>query len=179
MSEAPATGLPERLPVRSCGNCTLCCKVYPVPAIDNKPANVWCKHCSPGRGCGIWEARPQFCQDFHCHWINEKSFGEEWKPSIAKFVMNNEGENRFAIICDPGHPTAWSRDPYGSELRKIAAKLLTQGRYMMVYAGPMKHIVLPDQDVSVGKINDNRLFSIRKRRLNGVDLYSVEFGDAP
>ena len=163
---------------RSCGDCTLCCKVYPVPAVDNKPANVWCKHCTPGKGCGIWAVRPQFCKDFHCHWIHEHSLGEEWKPSIAKFVMNNEAVDRFAVICDPGHPTAWSRAPYGSQLRKIAAKLLENGRYMMVYSGPVKHIVLPNEDVHVGKIDDNRKISIRKHRRFGTERYSVEFADA-
>jgi hypothetical protein len=92
--------------------------------------------------------------------------------------MNNEAADRFAVICDPGHPTAWSRAPYGTQLRKIAEKLLQNGRYMMVYAGPVKHIVLPNEDVHVGKIGDNRRITIRKHTLLGTERYSVEFADA-
>lgn len=163
---------------RSCGTCTLCCKVYPVPAVENKAANVWCRHCKPGQGCGIWQTRPQFCREFFCHWIQDMSLGAEWQPSISKFVMNNEDDKRFAVICDPGHPRAWAREPYGATLRALAARLLGEGRYIMIYAGPYKHILLPDQEVHVGRHDQERIFSIRKRVGTGADTYFVEFADA-
>jgi hypothetical protein len=43
---------------RSCGDCTLCCKVMAVEALG-KPAGSWCSHCKPGRGCLIYETRPE------------------------------------------------------------------------------------------------------------------------
>jgi hypothetical protein len=38
---------------RSCGSCTLCCKLMPVLLDDgeDKPAGEWCKHCTKGVGC--------------------------------------------------------------------------------------------------------------------------------
>jgi hypothetical protein len=122
--------------------------------------------------------RPDYCRNFHCHWLNEPSFGDIWKPSVSKFVMNYEDQNRFAIVCDPGHPTAWSREPYGPILRKLAAGLLAEGRYMLVYAGATKHIVLPSHDVPVGRRDEDRIFSIRKRIAGGEETYIVDFDDA-
>ena len=48
----PAEFASQPAPGRECGACTLCCKVFDVPVLE-KPAGQWCKHCLPGRGCGI------------------------------------------------------------------------------------------------------------------------------
>jgi hypothetical protein len=114
-------------PTRSCGSCTMCCKVYDVPPIDNKPRGVWCKHCKPGRGCGIWESRPEFCKDFHCQWIKDDSFGPEWKPDTAKFVMNfRETLGILAVMVDANNPGSWRREPYYSRLKMIARNMAQQ-----------------------------------------------------
>src|SRR4051794_24207443 len=42
------------LPGRSCGTCTLCCKVVGVLEID-KPGGVWCRHCVSGKHCAIYD----------------------------------------------------------------------------------------------------------------------------
>ena len=34
---------------RTCGTCTLCCKVYDIPAVA-KPMGKWCDHCDVGKG---------------------------------------------------------------------------------------------------------------------------------
>jgi hypothetical protein len=35
--------------LRSCGTCSLCCKLYEISEL-NKPARVWCRHCRPRQG---------------------------------------------------------------------------------------------------------------------------------
>lgn len=63
---------------RSCGACTLCCKL---PVIDwptdppvgrpplKKPANTWCTYCAQGQGCTIYPDRPLSCAAFQCLWL--------------------------------------------------------------------------------------------------------------
>ena len=48
---------------RACGSCTLCCKVIAVTDFNKLPG-VWCAHCVRGKGCGIYETRPQICRDY-------------------------------------------------------------------------------------------------------------------
>ena len=47
----------RRPPGRECGACAMCCKVYTFPEIG-KPAGVWCKYCTPGKGCTIHDNVP-------------------------------------------------------------------------------------------------------------------------
>jgi hypothetical protein len=42
------------LPGRSCGSCTLCCKLLRIEALD-KPRDIWCRHCAVGRGVIVSE----------------------------------------------------------------------------------------------------------------------------
>ena len=96
-------------PGRACGTCTLCCKVYDVPTLD-KPAGRWCRHCKPGRGCGIHLTRPDHCRSFHCLWMTESWLGPEWKPERSKIVLSIDPATRFLFAqVDPGHATAWKR----------------------------------------------------------------------
>lgn len=40
---APETFVAQPAPGRACGACTLCCKVYDVPAVESV-AGQWCRH---------------------------------------------------------------------------------------------------------------------------------------
>src|SRR3954471_10751405 len=97
---------------RSCGTCTLCCKLMAVAALS-KPASIWCTHCTPGRGCGIYEQRPEECRTFHCNWLVDARLGPNWKPEKSKFalVTTREG-NGIEVRCDPNFPTAWRKEPF-------------------------------------------------------------------
>ena len=76
---------PHLVPGRACGSCMMCCKVPYIKEFE-KPAGVWCKHAVAGKGCGIYESRPGSCQAFYCLWMQDASFGPEWKPEKSKFV---------------------------------------------------------------------------------------------
>src|SRR5262245_197346 len=53
---------------RTCGDCTLSCKVMAIEALA-KPASAWCSHCRPSHGCAIYPERPTECEDFACLWL--------------------------------------------------------------------------------------------------------------
>ncbi len=139
--------------MRSCGSCTLCCKVYEVPPVDNKPAGIWCKHCKPGAGCAIWQDRPQFCRDFQCMWILDERLGPEWKPETARFVMSyTPDQHMLGIRVDPGAPHAWKREPYLGGLHRWAKALAERNHFVMVNVGETGFLIMPERIVELGNI---------------------------
>ena len=139
----------ENLSVRSCGDCTLCCKVYPVPAV-NKPRDKWCQHCKPGQGCGIWQERPQFCRDFHCLWVKDERLEPQWKPSNCKFVMTWVSETQLNITCDPGAPMAHRKEPFFTSLKDSAKRFAREGKAILIFTGSQKFALLPDGERLLG-----------------------------
>jgi hypothetical protein len=57
------------MPDRTCGGCTACCFTHEVPAI-RKPLAAWCKHCTVGGGCTIYETKPLACNKYSCAWLS-------------------------------------------------------------------------------------------------------------
>lgn len=153
----------------------MCCKVYEVPPVD-KARGVWCKHCKPGRGCGIWNSRPQFCRDFHCHWIFDTSFGDEWKPEKSKLVMNyRPNDNAFVVMVDPGSPGAWLRQPYQSSLRALAGRLARKRHVVEIVVNHDTTIITPTRDFHVGADADEIEFKWVERNLpEGVSYELVD-----
>lgn len=109
---------------RSCGECSLCCKLPPIPVLE-KPANTWCRHCKPGKGCGIYSSRPDICQNFGCKWLTDATFGDEWKPSHARIVVTRsralDGQLDYLFMVDPAFPHRWREEPYYSAIQRLAA----------------------------------------------------------
>lgn len=93
------------MPERSCGSCSLCCKVMGVqdPALE-KPVGVWCEHAQKGRGCGIYSTRPSACRDFKCLWLGAE-FGRfpQFRPDKIHGLLTptSDGKN-FVVHEDPG-----------------------------------------------------------------------------
>lgn len=154
---------------RDCGTCTLCCKVFDVPALA-KPAGSWCAHCKPGRGCGIWETRPAHCRAFHCLWMTENWLGPEWKPEIAKFVLTLDPVSRYLLVqLDPGQPQAWRREPYRSQLRSWAAAAAREKRRVVVFLNRRATVILPDREVDLGVFAPgDRLVSRERQTADGL-----------
>src|SRR4051794_36413536 len=116
---------------RSCGTCTLCCKVIHIEALK-KPQGVWCLHCKPGKGCSIYDKRPDECGAFHCGYLLNGDIGEEWKPERSKIVLVQQVEGkRIVAYTDPQRPNAWRREPYYSTLKKWARMAAPQGRQVV------------------------------------------------
>jgi hypothetical protein len=137
---------------RSCGQCSLCCKLLDVPALE-KPKDVWCKHCKPGKGCSIYADRPLMCRAWACGWLTGGDFGEHWYPARAKMVINKVVINgRCDVIVDPGYPNRWREEPWHSDIRKIARNGLEgafgEGRWQTrVCVGNRTWLILPNKDV--------------------------------
>ena len=138
---------------RQCWTCTLCCKVYDIPALS-KPMGVWCGHCEPGKGCKVWDARPDQCRAFNCNWIMMDWLGDDWKPEVSKFVFTIDPTSGFLQFqVDPGTPDAWRREPYYKQLKTWANEGLPRARCVLVFVNKAATIVLPDRELQLGDLH--------------------------
>ena len=149
-------------PGRACGSCTLCCKVYALPELD-KPPGVWCKHCTPGKGCKIHKSAPEQCQQFFCFWMSDATMPDDWRPDKARFVLSVFPLNGFLYgQVDPGSPGAWRKQPYYDRLRAMARTLLAQRRHVIMFSGDEATLVMPDEPLSLGKMTAKDNFRIEQ-----------------
>jgi hypothetical protein len=142
-----------------CGTCTLCCKVLGIKEFD-KPINQWCKHTHPGKGCKIYETRPQSCHDYACVWLQSQeapnALPPEMRPDKCKVVMTFPVDQEV-ITChvDPGFPAAWQEGPFSAFLynattdqgKKPLRFLVKSGsRSYFVQNGQAREVELSDMD---------------------------------
>lgn len=130
---------------RTCGSCSLCCKVYAFVELA-KPAGQWCAHFSSGAGCTIHVTRPGVCRAFHCNWIYSPSLGEDWKPNVSRFVMSELADNLY-ITVDESSPQAWRRAPYHNQILSWARAKWQAGRHAVVAVGRTRFVLFPQEAV--------------------------------
>lgn len=165
---------PRAASARSCGTCGMCCKVFKISAVE-KAAGEWCRNFRTGQGCGIYEARPHQCRLFNCYWMTDATLPDEWKPDRAKFVLSIFPQNGFLYVqVDPGAPMAWRKEPYYSGLKRWARTNAAKRRHVIVFVQDEATLILPEQDVRLGKMRPGEGFSLRMQFGPDGPYYAVE-----
>lgn len=167
--------LTDPVPGRSCGSCTLCCKVMGIAELK-KPVGKWCPHCSPAKGCAIYGDRPSECRAFNCGWLVDARFHEGWKPEKSKMVVTTGLDgNSFEIRCDPGFPAVWRSEPFHSEIREMATAAERHDGSVYVMVGKKTTLVTRDLEFELGEISvGQRIVRERSgRRVVGVRVVNV------
>jgi Fe-S-cluster containining protein len=118
---------------RTCGTCTLCCRLPEIDALS-KPADTWCRHCTEGLGCAIYDERPKLCRDFLCLWMTDAGMAETWQPLRSRMLVYKQGP-QLTVLVDPDHAGAWKAEPYFSELQNFAEAAEACGEYVILFAG--------------------------------------------
>ena len=111
---------------RTCGSCTACCKTHPIAELNN-PAGVWCQHCDVGKGCRIYERRPQECIDFQCDWLLG-DFAEDDRPDIVKVVVGDLTAPGFGPMPALYEVTQGALD--GNFARKMTEQAIRKGLFI-------------------------------------------------
>jgi hypothetical protein len=141
---------------RSCGDCTLCCKVMAIEEIA-KPAGRWCRHCKPGRGCTVYDSRPSECRAFNCLWLVDDRFGPHWQPGKSKMVLTTSDDG-IEIRCDPAVPFAWRKQPYRGEIGALATAGEAHDVTVLVISGERMVLVTPEKEFDLGGVGaDQRI----------------------
>ena len=92
---------------RQCGECSLCCKTNRIDELES-PAGQWCKHCTPGDGCGLHIDRPQVCRNFECLWLGGM-FDEDMRPDrigVLFMATTDNGGVPFVAMHEQHHGAA-------------------------------------------------------------------------
>ena len=73
----------------------------------NKPAGSWCEHCTPGRGCEVYQDRPLECREFRCLWLAMSDWGpvdSALRPDRSKAVFTVTAEDHEVVATlDKGY----------------------------------------------------------------------------
>ncbi len=154
---------------RSCGSCTLCCKVMGIRELD-KPRLTWCGHCDKKRGCMIYETRPETCREFYCAWMTTAELGDHWKPLNARMVLTHDRTRNWLIVHpDSGRPDAWLEEPYLSDLRAWSVYMTPKGGRVMVFRGDRVIAVLPNGEQDLGPLLRDAATEMARRRSDDGD----------
>ncbi len=145
---------------RSCGDCTLCCKLLPVVGVD-KPANTRCRHQSR-KGCAVYgktgaplgkPRMPMECKLWSCRWLVDEDTRDLSRPARSHYVFDvmpdfviaqdgPDGEKirieALQVWVDPNHRDA-HRDP---ALRAYLAKAGEAGLVAIVRFGASEGFTL-------------------------------------
>jgi hypothetical protein len=120
----------------------------PAHRLARQAANTWCVHSVAG-GCGIHGSHPDGCRAFFCLWIEDASFGPEWKPDRAHFVMTRSASGKGLFLnVDADRPDAWKAEPYYSTLKRLAEGARA-GNYIAVSVRERVFIVFPEQELDI------------------------------
>lgn len=109
--------------IRTCGGCTLCCRLMPVAEIGLL-AGQRCQHQRHGKGCAIYDHAPLSCAAWTCAWLSDPDAAGLGRPDRSHYVVDTmpdyvtlqrpgEADRRMPVIqiwCDPAYPDA-HRDP--------------------------------------------------------------------
>src|ERR1700730_17365869 len=138
---------------RSCGDCSLCCKLAQVDELD-KPSGGWSRHCAPGRGgCTIYETRPPVCRNWVCSWIADSSLGPEWYPLTSKMILFFESSgSRLCVRVEPSHADVWRREPYYSQLKQWSSAAVEARHKIIDYIKKPVISIVADKDVDFGGV---------------------------
>jgi hypothetical protein len=158
---------------RTCGSCTLCCKLMGIRALE-KPRGTWCSHCSPKSGCDIYPGRPGECRDFVCAWLGDESLGDEWKPDKSRMVLVPEPlHNRLMVYVDPAMPDVWQRAPYFDVLMRLMQGGLPQNRLVFIDVGGRVGMMLPDRLEDLGVLGPKDEVALQTTRYPHTTQYKV------
>ena len=127
--------------MRKCGECRLCCKIFPLPILG-KAGNQWCRFVSPA-GCSIHDhGQPEVCRQYACFWLDHEEIAEEYRPDRIGVVVtecgsvNVAGEILPVFVLNQSEPEA-CRAP---SVQALMGSMVARGWVLLVVCGPDMHI---------------------------------------
>lgn len=163
---------------KSCGECSMCCKLFEVGWLDRpKPAGQWCHHCRPGKGCAIWNALPDKCLSYYCIWRIDPALSREWRPDRARFILTQPHVDApLMLVVDPNFPKAHQSEPYASRLRATVTGMLNEkGTTIVIYRRQARSLLFPDEEVAVPEGIDLSEVKIERHQRGSVVAWRAVF----
>lgn len=128
--------------------------------LDKAPGQR-CVHVAAGKGCGIYETRPQTCRVFLCQWLMNEDWPHRLRPDITKTIITSDEHGLSMLaLCDPANPLAWRREPTYSLLKSTARARWGSGFNVMARAGGRLWVIMPQEDRDLGEVADTTAVSV-------------------
>lgn len=154
---------------RSCGECTACCKTHFVEEIK-KIRGDWCKHCDIGKGCRIYQNRPESCSNYSCDWLHNPKIEERFRPDKIKIVAETKIQEGLGLCL-----WLWELEP-GVLLSEFSMKWTFRN---VLSGNPVFHVSLTDNNrvYFPERIDDSKhRFYMGESFENGVKFKNISFG---
>lgn len=165
---------------RTCGDCTLCCKLVPVKELS-KGANTKCEH-QYIKGCRIYANRPISCKQWSCAWLTDPATEKLRRPDRAHYVMDTSPDfietvrdgqptgDKIPVLqiwVDPKHPDAHKDQHLRAMLdeKKVIA--------MIRYASDVAYVLFPPSRSTNGKWNFVASLLRERREHTAKEIYEV------
>jgi hypothetical protein len=84
-------------------------------------------------------------------WLTDPWFGEYWKPNRSKLVLTLS-EDGIEIRCDPGFPDAWRKQPFRSEIARLAQAGEAEDVTVLVIVGQRMTLVTATSEFDLGVV---------------------------
>ena len=122
-----------------CGECTACCRVFDIPELK-KPAGQWCQHCDIGKGCKVYDDRPQMCAEFECLWLMSQKRSDP-REHLKPGMRPDKCKVVFSPSTDPsimaGTVMPGANDPMNHQGVRNTVENLVRGGMRVVMGFPL------------------------------------------
>jgi hypothetical protein len=101
-----------------------------------------CRHCTAGKGCSVYDTRPQECRDFECMWLRDARLPDRLRPDRSRAIITTTNDGQGLVVhVDPARPDAHRREPLRTQLLQNAKR----GVPVIVSIGPDRcRLLRPD-----------------------------------
>lgn len=155
----------------------MCCKLLHIEELE-KPAGVWCPHVVQGKGCGIYESRPDPCSGFRCNWLLHKGLDESWRPDRAGFLLWSVADNALLVVVEPTKPDAWKKKPYYAQLKDWSKTARTGEGMVLVKVRNDTTVILPHADIRIGDVAVTDRVTVGHQQVGIRERYWVDVAHA-
>ena len=129
--------------MRTCGECRLCCKIFPLPVLD-KPGDTWCRFAGSS-GCSIHASpvRPAVCGEYACYWLDHEDLPEKLRPDRIGMVVTEAGTITIveAVLPVLLFNQAYAGACHHPEAQALLDDRVASGAAALVLYGPDMQIV--------------------------------------
>jgi hypothetical protein len=163
--------------MRKCGECRLCCKVFPLPVLG-KPPDQWCKQASPS-GCSIYgHGQPAVCREYACYWLVHEEVHEEFRPDRIGIVVTQwrpilvRNERLPVLLVYQSHAGACRRRKAEAWIDRMTAEgavvIIVDGAELQVAYDRTRYPFQSARDIEVAYLHDQSLYAEELKRLGAV-----------
>ena len=118
----------------------MCCKTMGVVELE-KPSGTWCVNCAIGKGCKIYDARPESCRNFTCLWL-AGYVPLQFKPDAVRAVITTWPEvDGIVVNLEQDKYDQVGHGPFWDWIEAIAR----HGVPIAVVCGDRKEVVTLDE----------------------------------